>query len=756
MIKRRICIAGALIVSAMSLSAQSTADTLRNVQMQEVVVTGTAAERNLKAPQMGRVSISNDVLVRMPVMFGEPDIVKTLQTQPGVSQGVEGFTGLYVRGGNDDQNLFLYQGLPLYQVSHLGGIFSSFNVATVRKVDFYKASFPAQFGGRVSSITDITTETPDFERYKGRLSLGLLSGNAYVSGPIAKGKTAFSAGIRRSWIDLISTPTLALLNASKKNQGKKTIAAYAFTDLNLRLDHKINSNLTASLSGYYGHDNLKLGERTFEGSGQVYAEQGELVQTSDGKQFYSEDVNRLSWGNWGAIASVDWHLGKGALNIAAYYSDYASTYRQDNEYQNDMSDDRTYGYTRSRTHNAIRDFGARAGYVADFGKLYVLNAGVGGIRHDYLPEELETESQTDKEQLHITNNAQHVNATEAYAYVDNTLNLGEWASINAGVRAVAYRMQGQTQSELEPRASLRVQLANDYSVKAGYARMNQMVQQLSSNYINLPTDLWQPIADGFKPLQSDLYTVGVYGNLPHNMYFSVEGWYKNMRNVLEYREGITSIDPNVAWTEKITSGKGWAYGVDVSLTRTAGKITGTLGYGLMWNWREFEELNRGEKFPAKFDNRHKLNVSIEYKLNESIDFSAAWTFMTGNRLTLSLFNYESLGSDFPDAPSMNEVSQKNDYFDLEGLNYLSTRNNIRMPAYHRLDVAMNLHRKLGKGREGIWSFGLYNAYCYMNPLTIKKDYENNYLISDKNQWHPVFKTLSLLPVLPSASYTFIF
>lgn len=205
------------ILLGQNASAQS--DTLKTVnRLKEVVVRAYGAERNLKAPEMGRVSLSSNMIANLPVMFGEPDIVKALQTLPGVSQGMEGFTGLYVRGGDNDQNLFLYQGLPLYHVSHLGGIFSSFNVETVDRVDFYKASFPARYGGRISSITDIAMREPDFNKFGGKVSVGLLNANVYVTGPIIKGRTAFSAGLRRSWIDLLSAPTLAIVNAITKKE----------------------------------------------------------------------------------------------------------------------------------------------------------------------------------------------------------------------------------------------------------------------------------------------------------------------------------------------------------------------------------------------------------------------------------------------------------------------------------------------------------------------------------------------------------
>ncbi len=747
--KKIVFIIGAIALCHVKSFGQT--DTLH---LHEVEVLGGEAARNLTAAQMGRVSISDKMILKLPVMFGEPDIIKTLQTLPGVSQGVEGFTGLYVRGGDNDHNLFLYQGLPLYHVSHLGGIFSSFNVSTVRNVEFYKSSFPAYYGGRISSITDVSMKNPDFEKFTGRFSLGLLSGNAYISGPLAKDKTAFSIGLRRSWIDLVSIPTLAIMNEINKKDGKKNIAQYAFTDFNARIDHKFNNRASAYIVGYYGHDNLKIGERLFESRIEGNVIDGEVVDPGDIEdrdRFFDEDVNKLSWGNWGILGAFDYRLGNGFINASAYYSSYSSSYRQEKEYHANLADPSTYGYNRSRTDNGIDDIAINAYYLAEFGKSYLFRGGAGFIHHDYLPEGLVNESEEDGKSIADNNGSPHVAANEAYIYIDNTFNITDRVALNAGLRVVAYRIQSHSHNALEPRASVRIRLSQDYSLKAGYARMSQFAQQVSSNYINLPTDLWQPITARFKPLQSDQYSLGVYGNLPYSMYFSVEGWYKDMQNLLEYREGISSLNPDLAWEEKMDSGKGWSYGLDLSITKTAGKITGSAGYGLMWNWRKFDELNQGEKFPAKFDNRHKININANYHLNEKIEFNAGWTLMTGNRLTLSLYNYDMPGNLFPDAPSVNPSWNEH-----TGVDYYSGRNNIRMPAYHRLDLGMSIHKKMRNGRTGTWNFGLYNAYCRMNPITIKKDDVNKIWETDKDNWHRTFKTLSFIPVIPSVSYTYSF
>lgn len=390
--------------------------------------------------------------------------------------------------------------------------------------------------------------------------------------------------------------------------------------------------------------------------------------------------------------------------------------------------------------------------MGEFGKFYLLESGAGFIHHDYLPEGLLNESGEGDKSFADNNESPRLPADESYIYIDNTFNITDWVALQAGLRGVSYRIQSQSYNRMEPRASMRVKLSSDYSIKAGYARMCQFAQQISSNYINLPTDLWQPITAEFKPLQSDQYSLGLYGNLPHSMYFSLEGWYKDMQHLLEYREGISSLNPNLNWEEKLSAGKGWSYGVDVSVSKTAGAFTGSAGYGLMWSWRKFDKLNQGKTFPAKFDNRHKINVNANYSLNENIEFNAGWTFMTGNRLTLSLYNYDIPGNRFPDAPSVGSPS----YDEITGVGYYSERNNIRTPAYHRLDFGMSIHKSLKNGRKGIWNFSLYNVYCRMNPITIKKDDVNKIWEARDKQWNRAFKTFSFIPIIPSVSYTYIF
>ena len=751
-------IAAAAMMAALGVSAQeaapAAADTLTNRNLDEVIVSATGARRNLKAAELGRHVLGKEAIVKLPVLFGEPDVVKALQTLPGVSQGVEGFTGLYVHGGDNDQNLFLYNDLPLYHVSHLGGIFSSFNVATIRNVDFFKAAFPARFGGRISSITNINMTTPDFEKFTGRFTVGLLAVNGYISGPIIKDRLAFSAAVRRSWVDVVGLPALAVVNAVQKKNGKKTIADYYFTDFNARVDWQLGSGTIYAI-GYYGNDYLKMGSREFETSTEDYLVKpdGSVVEIKPGDssmRFFDENTNSLSWGNWGVSLNANYRLGNGFLSSTAYFTKYFSHYRQIGEHQVDLTDPSTYGLTDNSTRNSIADVGLTAQYMQQFERLYLLKAGAGYVRHDYHPEGLVNEYIDGDSRRFDNNGNPSVKSDEVFAYVDNLFEFGEHVSLDAGLRFVSHFIQGRSFPRVEPRASVRVNITRAYSVKAAYARINQFVQQVSSNYINLPTDLWQPVGSGAEPLGSDQFSLGFYGNLPRGMYFSVEGWYKTMRNLVEYREGVSTLDPGLSWDEKTTTGKGWAYGVDLSLTREMGRLTGTVSYGLMWNWRKFPLLNGGERFPAKFDNRHKININATYKLNDRIEFNAGWTFMTGNRLTLALYNYDEPGDNFPDAPATGVGTESGSWSQTTGLDYFSDRNNVRLPAYHRLDLGMSLYKRLKNGRRTIWNFSLYNAYCRMNAMTIKKDD----VVWERGSRG--FQKFSLIPIVPSVSYTYEF
>lgn len=729
------------VFCGVNVSAQNLQDSItkKTHNLDEVVVLGNSGkQKNLLSPRMGNISMSSEQIKNVIALFGEADVLKALQVQPGVSGGVDGFSGMYVRGGNNDGNLYMLHGLPLYHVSHVGGLFSSFNVAAIEKADFYKAGFPASFGGRISSITNLRLKESNFMECQGQAALGLLSGNVFLTAPLKKEKVAFSVGLRRSWLDMITALALAVMNKINENDGKKKIGRYAFSDVNLKLDYKGTGHIKGYTQFYWGNDYLKLGESNF------------LDDTA--WPYEEESVTRMKWGNWGISTGATLHTGMSTLfSLNAYYTHYSSFFKQEQEERSSGDGASVNEYTRKKNANGIDDLGINLSMETYFNENYQLKTGVDYIYHNYLPERLTIANNKDNDKLDILAGGERIKAHEWALYVDNDFTISEHWRLNMGARGVFYHSFGEGRTTLEPRLNLRYSLNRDYSLKAGYSRMTQFVQQICNSYISLPTDSWQPVFEQNSPLTSDQVTVGLYGNLPAGLYFSVEGYYKWMNNLLEYKEGVHSFSSHLDWNDKLTLGKGSAYGVDVSVYKNSGKLTGSIGYGLLWNSRQFAELNKGRSFPSKYDNRHKLNLVATYKLNEHVELNAGWTYMTGNRVTLALDNYHGTeGSGFPEDMAPTGIIQSK-----WGLDYYSTRNNVRLPAYHRLDLGINLYRRLGKGRQGIWNIGLYNAYSRMNPIAInKKGLEN--IQGESGEWNTRFQTLGIFPVIPSVSYTYKF
>lgn len=689
----------------------------------------------ITTPNIGHVSLNYTNLRAVPTLMGEPDLIKALQLQPGVSAGVEGFAGMMVRGGNNDENMFLIDGNPVYQMNHLGGLFSAYNVEAVRGVEFYKGAFPARYGGRLSSVVDITTRTGDLEKIHLNLSVGLTSLKAAASGPIVKGRTTFAVAVRRSWLELVTIPALAIYNRNNKSSGEKTVAGYNFTDFNLKISHNLKSLGTLSLTGYYGYDHLKTGSHQFS-----------TDKDEEGSYYYHIGENRLGWGN--ALAALQWHLPIGEAVTAwlnASYTRYNSVNKKKNETTWGRPVEEGYEHTlyKPQTTNGISDWTLKSAFKYAPDKRFSLGWGADYIRHCFTPEK-----ETDNTYAY-TQNASHVFADEASAYIESTWTPLNLLSVEAGIRgSLFHEHNGTTHTIAEPRLVIDFVCSPLLSVKAGYSRMSQMVQQVSDNYISLPTDFWMPISGNLKPLISDQISAGVYFKANENYSFSVEGYYKKMQHLLEYREGYNLMPTSTPWYEKLTEGSGRAYGMDLQIEKSHGRVTGFIGYGLLWSDRLFPQLNNDKRFPSKYDNRHKFNISLTYHISPKMELNAAWTYMTGNRITLALENYaypEGLPTDIvPPYPNKDE----------EMLNYYNGKNNVRLPAYHRLDLGLNIYKPLKKKRMSIWNISLYNAYSRMNPIMIEKNNDRQTMGGQSLQ--PRFRKFSLFPVIPSFSYTYKF
>lgn len=716
-------------------SAPVAKDTVRSFYMQEVVKTAPRIDKP-RNPQMGMTVMDDNAIRNVPTLLGEPDVIKALQLQPGVSAGTEGFAGMFVRGGENDENLFLIDGCSIYHTNHLGGLFSPFNANAVSHLTFYKSAFPARYGGRLSSVTDLSMKSGDYESWHGNFTVGLTSANVSFSGPLVKDQTSLFVALRRSWLELVSVPALAIINASKKKSGEKVIAGYNFTDFNLKLSHQLRRFGTLSLLGYYGHDRLKMGEHRFSNDGE------------DTDPYFHKNENRLGWGNM--LTSLRWHLPINTLfayNMKASYTRYQSDFRKTVETVSGREGENGYENNGSRTENrnAIHDLSVDASLAFIPSDRTIIRLGTQYTHHRYTPEEEIQESTSLP--LGNGNNESRVIANEWNAYLEGDLEVFHWLRFNAGMHGSFFRVEGKQYQVFEPRVSADFRLSPVVSLKAGYARMSQFVQQVSDNYISLPTDYWLPITRNFSPLTSDQFSVGIYVSPDKKYTFSVEGYYKKMDHLLEYRDDYKDLQVT-SWEDRLTSGSGRAYGADFQAEADFGKLHGFIGYGLMWSDRLFADQNEGKRFPSKYDNRHKVTLSATWKCSERVELNAGWVFMTGNRVTLSLENYS-----YPDGYPTNIVPSY-PHKDEEMLDYYAGKNNVRLPAYHRLDVGINIYRSLRRGRTGIWNVSLYNAYSRMNPIMIEKNNQKQSM--DGTPLAPRFRQFALFPIIPSVSYTYKF
>ena len=680
-------------------------------QLTEVVVTAEEATQRHTASKMSSNKISVEKLNSMPVLMGERDVLKLVQLMPGVQSGSEGSTGLYVRGGGPDQNLLLLDGVHIYNVNHLFGFLSTLNGDAIKTAEIIKGGFPARYGGRLSSILDIRMKEGDMEEYHGNASIGLISGKFNLEGPIVKNKSSFHLSARRTWLDAFATP---IQKAKNKNATIKQTTAYNFYDLNLKVNHKFSDKSRLFLSSYLGNDLLKF---------------------SVDEVNILED-NGLDWGN--LVSSIRWNYQispKLFCNTSVYQSFY------DFDLNSKFTDSSNPNQNSVNTSNSdIKDIGAKI----DFNYLptpsHHIRTGLSYISHRFTPTVNRQEGVFNGTPVVVESGNQVEESDEMAVYLEDDLSLGKKVQLNAGLHFSYFSVDRANYNSLQPRAALSYLLSDKSSIKLSYSQMTQFVHLLSSPGLGLPTDLWVPVTEKIKPSNSTQYALGFTQSLPKGFDLTIEGFYKEMENLLEYDTGYNIFSTSQDWEDKVIVGDGLSYGVEVLLEKRIGKTTGWIGYTLSKSERTFPDIKLGDSFPYKYDRRHDVSVAITHKKSERVDFGLIWVYGSGNTYTLGTKNIGTIGAG-PGPAFELELAES-----LGNLNFIENRNNQRLPAYHRLDLSINLHKVKKRGTR-TWSFGLYNAYSRQNPfsVTVKKDSGKFYL-----------QQLSLLPIIPFASYSFKF
>lgn len=687
--------------------------------LQEVEISAEMQERISEETRMSTIDIPIDQIKNIPALLGEKDVLKVIQLMPGVQKGSEGQTGFYVRGGGPDQNLIMLDDATVYNANHLFGFFSIFNGDALKSVELTKGGFPARYGGRLSSVLEMRMKDGNKEKLHGEAGIGLLSSRLTLEGPVKKGVSSFLVSGRRTYIDILAQPFIMAASEG-------AMAGYFFYDFNAKYNHVIDSLNRIYVSGYFGKDKFYFRDRRSDD------------QLSKGS---------FLWGN--ATATARWnhiHNEKVFSNTSLIFTNYDLTIKVREEMDAD-------DYYELRYRSGIQDYSVKYDLDIIPNPNHYIRTGAIGIYHLFRPSAVVVKSSGIHDNI---DREEKIPSLESAIYVEDDWGMTDRLKVNYGVRLSQYLAQKKTYFRPEPRIAARLMLAKDLSLKGSYAIMNQYVHLLSNTGANLPTDLWVPATERIGPQQSQQYALGLARDIPkHNLMVSLEGYYKTMDGVISYTEGASFLDVGaqnadddpLKWQENVTTGKGKSYGAEVLIQRKRGKLNGWIGYTLSWTKLQFDELNFGREFFARYDRRHDISVVAIYTISERLTLSATWVYGTGQAITMPLATYTA---DRPYATFDNTGTSSGNVYGFYAAQDYGEKNAFRMKAYHRMDVGLQWHKKL-KRCEKTFELGFYNLYNRKNPFYyyIQSSYDSNTgNVSNK------LMQMSLFPILPSFTWTY--
>jgi len=685
-----------IINISLTKSISVNVELLPNSNLKAVIISSKKNTESVTNTLMGIHSISKQAIETTPVLLGESDILKTIQLLPGVKSGDEGSAGLYVRGGSPDQNLILLDGVPVYNVFHLFGFFSTFNADAVSDVKLIKGGIPARYGGRLSSVLDISMKEGNSKERHGVVALSPIAGRVTYEAPIKTDTSSFIISARRTWID-------ALLNPFMKDE----VFGYNFHDINLKYNTKIKNGDKFFLSLYTGRD--KFFTTIKEAS------------TNDNFSFDFKWGNLTTVARWNKVISP-----KTFVNFSSYYSKYK--FSQGYKAKNDNIT------SSKRNSSKIREIALKADFDYFPNPQHLLKFGAKLSTLQFTPETVEVVGANIDSTF---NNQNTANSLIGDIYIEDEFNLTKKIKVNTGVRASIFHVKSRDYFNVQPRFSIRYLVSPSLSVKASYTKMIQYLHLLTNSTIGVPTDLWVASTDRTRPQESQQLALGIAKSIKENKYqITLEGYYKKMNNLITYANGANYLyGINETWEDKIVIGKGESYGVELFLNKKKGKLTGWLGYTLSYTNRQFDEINKGEKYPFKFDRRHDLSLLLNYRLNQNKGFNMVFVYGTGNAVTLPTANYQGL------LPPLYEYTSRHkaDYNDFYKKALISERNNFRTPSFHRMDISYNTSKKTKKGNKRTWTFSVSNVYNRQNPY---------FLFEEEGK----LKQFSLLPIIPSINY----
>lgn len=679
-------------------------------ELQEVVVTGERKDENVKSTDMGKVELDIETIKSIPALMGEVDVIKAIQLLPGVQAAGEGNSGIYVRGGGPDQNLVLLDDAIVYNPGHLFGFFSVFNPDAVKGATLIKGGMPSSYGGRISSVIDVSMKEGNNKKFQMDGGIGLISSRLTLQGPIVKDKSSFLVSARRTYAFDIAQPALKKTDFAGTN--------YNFYDVNIKGNYTFSDKDRLFLSGYFGRD--------------VF-----IYNNSENKTNV-----RMPWGN--ATATLRWnHLfnDKLFMNTTLVFNDYKFKF---DAQQLDFK----FGIS-----SGVRDFNAKIDLDHYASTQHKLKYGFNYTYHIFTPNS--GTAQTGDTEFQLTEGKKYAN--EMGWYIQDDWDISERLKLTTGFRLSMFQQVGpynylpngvfggdtikykrgqnvKTWWGPEPRIAMRYAINGEQSIKAGFSMNYQYVHLVSSSNSTLPTDLWVPSSALVDPQWGLQYSIGYFRNFKDNMYeFSAEAYYKDMRNQIEFSEDHVQ-ELNQEIETGYVFGKGWSYGLELFAKKSKGKFNGWLGYTLSYTWRQFDEINNGKKFPARYDRRHDISLNVVYEINDKLSMGATWVYATGNAFTLPIEKY---------------------IVDFVIVTGYGERNAYRIPAFHRLDYSLTYkpNRKPEKRFKSEYNFSIYNVYNRKNTYFIYYKTDGDLLKGDLTT---KAVSVSLFPIIPSFTWNFKF
>lgn len=670
-----------------------------SVNLKEVVVATSRSDANISAPQTGVEKISIQEVNKLPVLLGERDVIKAIQLMPGVKAASEGGSGFFVRGGTADQNLISLDNVSVYNASHLMGFFSTFNPDAVRDVTLYKGAMPSQYGERLASVLDVQMRDGDNEEYHLTGGIGLISSKLSVEGPLQKGKSSFIVSGRRTYADAIAR--LA------GNEDAKNTTLY-FYDLNAKFNFQLTDKDRLSFSGYWGKDKLSLKDV-------MDTDWGNLLGTLK----WTHQMNgKLSSSTAIQYNQYDYHVNLDMgmeLAIKSKIQDY--TLKQEFLYQH--SPESSFRVGLNSTYHAldpgIYEYEEDKGTTLDLKSRYSWENGIYASHSLKLTDKLEAIYGLRLSTFSALGDGEYYTLDDNHNVIDTV-----WYKAGKFVK---------TYVNLEPRLSMVYKLNKFSSLKAAYGRTTQNMHLLTNTNFNSPMDRWTSSSNNIKPQIADQVSLGYFRNFSNDMYeFSVEGYYKDMRNQIDFKDNA-EFSRNDDVDSELLYGKGRAYGVEFLLKKRAGRLTGWVGYTLSKSEKKIDGINNDEWYDARQDRTHDISIVGMYELNKKWSLSAAWTYYTGNAVTYPSGKYQIDGKEIV---------------------YYNERNGYRAPAYHRLDLGAICVLKKTKKFYSELAFSLYNAYGRENAYMI--DFRTN----DDDPSKSTAYQYSLFRFVPSISWNFKF